>query len=135
MSEQRFYRDGRKVLDREKSSHGTVYCEARSGHAAEVIQRALNSWAGMGASKPTKLAAADFQAERRLKRKYRPKLELWDELVEALEALAAMDGLMDKLWKAVPWGQTFNLPLRELNEVPMQARRVLNRAKQVEGSK
>lgn len=51
----RFYRVGRKVFDREKSSHGhdqktgkTMYCEARSGHAAEVIQRALNSWHGMG---------------------------------------------------------------------------------------
>lgn len=39
-SEQRFYRDGRKVMDREKSSHGTVYCEARSNHAAEVDQEA-----------------------------------------------------------------------------------------------
>lgn len=47
-AEQRFYREGRKVMDREKSSHGTVYCEARSGHAAEVIQHALNSWHGMG---------------------------------------------------------------------------------------
>lgn len=46
--DQRFYREGRKVMDREKSSHGTVYCEARSGHAAEVIQHALNSWHGMG---------------------------------------------------------------------------------------
>lgn len=50
-SEQRFYREGRKVMDREKSSHGTVYCEARSGHAAEVIQHALNSWHGMGATR------------------------------------------------------------------------------------
>lgn len=46
--DQRFYREGRKVIDREKSSHGTVYCEARSGHAAEIIQHALNSWHGMG---------------------------------------------------------------------------------------
>lgn len=50
--EQRFYREGRKVLDREKSSHGLVYCEARSGHAAEVIQHALNSWHGMGPARP-----------------------------------------------------------------------------------
>lgn len=54
----RFYRVGRKVLDREKSSHGhdpntgaSVYCEARSNHAAEVIQYALNSWHGMGPSR------------------------------------------------------------------------------------
>lgn len=47
----RFYRDGRKVTDREKSSHGSVYCEARSDHAAEVIQHALNSWHGMGPSR------------------------------------------------------------------------------------
>lgn len=53
--DQRFYREGRKVYDREKSSHGhdpktgkTLYCEARSNHAAEVIQHALNSWHGMG---------------------------------------------------------------------------------------
>lgn len=51
----RFYREGRKVFDREKSSHGhdpktgvTLYCEARSNHAADVIQLALNSWHGMG---------------------------------------------------------------------------------------
>lgn len=47
-ADQRFYRKGRKVFDREKSSHGTVYCEARSNHAAEVIQHALNSWHAMG---------------------------------------------------------------------------------------
>ena len=46
--DQRFYREGRKVMDRERSSHGSVYCEARSGHAAEVIQHALNSWHVMG---------------------------------------------------------------------------------------
>lgn len=44
----RFYREGRKVLDREKSSHGKVYCEARSNHAADVIQFVLNSWHAMG---------------------------------------------------------------------------------------
>lgn len=56
-ADQRFYREGRKVFDREKSSHGHghdpktggyLYCEARSNHAAEVIQHALNSWHGMG---------------------------------------------------------------------------------------
>lgn len=53
--EKRFYREGRKVFDREKSAHGHdprigayLYCEARSNHAAEVIERALNSWHGMG---------------------------------------------------------------------------------------
>lgn len=53
--EKRFYREGRKVFDREKSTHGhdpksgaNVYCEARSNHAAEVIEHALNSWHGMG---------------------------------------------------------------------------------------
>lgn len=44
----RFYREGRKVFDRDKSSHGELYCEARSNHAAEIIQYALNSWHGMG---------------------------------------------------------------------------------------
>lgn len=48
MSDARFYKDGRKVIDREKSSHGSIYCEARSGHAADVIQLALNSWHAMG---------------------------------------------------------------------------------------
>lgn len=60
------------------------------------------------------------------------KLEMFDELVESL---GAMDDLMDKLWKAVPWGETFNLPLQELNEVPTRAKRLLNRARQGEESK
>lgn len=49
--EKRFYRDGRKVMDREKSSHGNLYCTARSNHAADVIQHALNSWHGMGSAR------------------------------------------------------------------------------------
>lgn len=67
-ADKRFYREGRKVLDREKSSHGTVYCEARSGHAAEVIQHALNEWIGMGPTRTPKMAARDYQQLRRLKR-------------------------------------------------------------------
>lgn len=47
-TDKRFYREGRRVLDREKSSHGNLYCEARSGHAADIIQMALNSWHAMG---------------------------------------------------------------------------------------
>lgn len=59
------------------------------------------------------------------------KLEMFDDLVESL---AAMDDLMDKLWKAVPWGKTFNLPIEELNEVPTRAKCLLNRARQGKGS-
>jgi hypothetical protein len=66
-SEQRFYREGRKVMDREKSSHGPVYCEARSTHAAEVIQHALNNWHGMGPTKTPKMTGKDYAQLRRLK--------------------------------------------------------------------
>jgi hypothetical protein len=66
-SEQRFYREGKKVIDREKSSHGPVYCTARSAHAAEVIQHALNSWAKIGPTKTPKLTGKDFAQSRRLK--------------------------------------------------------------------
>jgi hypothetical protein len=66
-SEQRFYREGRKVMDREKSSHGPVFCTARSGHAAEVIQNALNSWIKMGPTKTPKMTAKDYAQLRRLK--------------------------------------------------------------------
>jgi hypothetical protein len=66
-SEQRFYREGRKVVDREKSSHGPVYCTARSGHAAEMIQDALNSWMKLGPTKTPKMTGKDFAQLRRLK--------------------------------------------------------------------
>lgn len=47
---------------------------------------------------------------------------------ELLEALKGMTDLMDKLWKAVPWGQTFNLPVQELNEAPILAKRAIAKA-------
>lgn len=47
---------------------------------------------------------------------------------ELLAALKRMDGLVEKLWKSVPWGQTFNLPVQELNEAPLEAKRVIQRA-------
>lgn len=65
-AEQRFYRDGRKVMDREPGSRSPTYCTARSGHAAEVIQHALNNWHGMGPTKTTKMTAADYAQLRRL---------------------------------------------------------------------
>jgi hypothetical protein len=65
-SEQRFYREGRKVMDREKSSHGPVFCTARSGHAAEMIQRALNNWVALGPTKTPKMTSKDYAQLRRL---------------------------------------------------------------------
>jgi hypothetical protein len=70
----RFYREGRKVMDREKSSHGGVYCEARSNHAAEVIQLALNSWHGMGPSRTLPI----WIKKRIAKRKRKSKSERWE---------------------------------------------------------
>ena len=66
-SEQRFYREGRKVVDREKSSQSPVFCTARSGHAAEMIQRALNNWIALGPSKTPKMTGKDYAQLRRLK--------------------------------------------------------------------
>jgi hypothetical protein len=65
-SEQRFYREGRKVMDREKSSHGQIYCTARSGHAAEVIQHALNNWIRLGPTKTLPMTNKDWAQVRRL---------------------------------------------------------------------
>lgn len=62
----RFYRDGRKVIDREHGPRSPTYCTARSNHAAEVIQRALNSWHGMGPTKTPKMTGTDYALLRRL---------------------------------------------------------------------
>ena len=62
----RFYRDGRKVIDREPGQRSPVYCTARSNHAAEVIQHALNSWHGMGPVKTPKMTGKDYAQLRRL---------------------------------------------------------------------
>lgn len=37
---------------------------------------------------------------------------------DVLKALKAADALIDNLWEAVPWGQTFNLDIAALNTVP-----------------
>jgi hypothetical protein len=66
-SEQRFYREGRKVMDREAGSRSPAYCTARSKHAAEVIQHALNNWTAMGPTKTPKMTAKDYAQLRRLK--------------------------------------------------------------------
>jgi hypothetical protein len=67
MGDKRFYREGRKVLDSEKSgSNGPIYCTARSNHAAEVIAQALNSWHGFGPTRTTSLTDADYAQLRRL---------------------------------------------------------------------
>jgi hypothetical protein len=65
-SEQRFYCEGRKVMDREKSSHGPLFCTARSNHAAEMIQRALNNRIALGPSKTPKMTPKDYAQLRRL---------------------------------------------------------------------
>lgn len=65
--DKRFYRDGRKVIDRETLPNGEAYCTARSNHAAEVIQHALNSWHGMGPTKTPQLTGKDYAQLRRLK--------------------------------------------------------------------
>lgn len=65
-SDQRFYREGRNVMDREKSSHGPVFCTARSNHAAEMIQRALNNWTALGPTKTPKMTGKDYAQLRRL---------------------------------------------------------------------
>jgi hypothetical protein len=66
-SEQRFYREGRKVMDREPSSRSPVFCTARSGHAAEMIQHALNNWTALGPTKTPKMSGKDFAQLRKLK--------------------------------------------------------------------
>jgi hypothetical protein len=66
-SEQRFYREGRKVMDREHGSRSPVYCAARSNHAAEVIQNALNGWIGMGPTRTPAMTGKDYAQLRRLK--------------------------------------------------------------------
>jgi hypothetical protein len=63
----RFYRDGRKVMDREPGSRSPTYCMARSNHAAEVIQLALNSWHAMGPTKTPAMTGKDYAQLRRLK--------------------------------------------------------------------
>lgn len=66
-SEQRFYREGRKVMDREPLSRSPVFCTARSNHAAEMVQRALNNWTALGPTKTPKMTGKDYAQLRRLK--------------------------------------------------------------------
>jgi hypothetical protein len=53
---------------------------------------------------------------------------LRDINADLLEALKRMDALIESLWDSVPWGQTFRLPVQELNEAPIQARRAIAKA-------
>lgn len=48
---------------------------------------------------------------------------------QLLAALERMDALVERLWKSVPWGKTWDLPVKELNEAPIQARIAIARAK------
>jgi hypothetical protein len=58
-------------------------------------------------------------------RKARQIIKEHNSHAELLAALRRMDGLVEKLWKSVPWGQTVNLPVQDLNEAPMQAKRAI----------
>lgn len=49
---------------------------------------------------------------------------------DLLEALEAMDALVESLWDSVPWGDTFNLDIRALNEVPGKARAAIAKARE-----
>jgi hypothetical protein len=53
-----------------------------------------------------------------------------DDLLAALKGMVA---LVEKLWPAVDWGKTFNLPVRELNEAPIAAKRAIANAEAVRG--
>ncbi len=48
-----------------------------------------------------------------------------DEVRQLREALTDMLALIDMLWEAVPWGKTFNLDVKLLNEAPIRARETL----------
>lgn len=47
---------------------------------------------------------------------------------ELLEALKAMDALVESLWKSVNWANTFDLDVRALNEAPIAARAAILKA-------
>jgi len=51
-----------------------------------------------------------------------------NQFAPMLDALKRMDALVEKLWKCVPWGKTWDLPVQELNEAPMQAKRAIQQA-------
>lgn len=59
----------------------------------------------------------------------------WEDAVLAaaapdlLDALEAMDALVENLWKAVPWGQTHDLDIVALNEAPLKAKRAIVKAR------
>lgn len=46
-----------------------------------------------------------------------------------LKALERADALIENLWKAVPWGQTADLDIAALNEVPGEIKRAIVAAK------
>jgi len=48
---------------------------------------------------------------------------------DLLAACEAADALIDNLFKAVPWGKTFNLDIQALNEVPIQIQRAVAKAR------
>lgn len=75
-AEQRFYREGRKVMDRENVSHSPVFCSARSNHAAERIQHALNNWTAIGPAKTPKMANKDWAQVRRLEKMAKKRAEV-----------------------------------------------------------
>lgn len=44
---------------------------------------------------------------------------------ELVDLLKQVDGLIENLWQAVPWGSTCNLDVMALNEVPMAVKRAI----------
>jgi len=50
---------------------------------------------------------------------------------ELLEAAEEVDALIESLWKSVPWGATFNLDAKALNEAPPKLKRAIAKAKGV----
>lgn len=49
---------------------------------------------------------------------------------DVLTALKAADALIDNLWEAVPWGQTFDLDIAALNTVPPMIKATIAEAEQ-----
>lgn len=62
----------------------------------------------------------------------RPEAEANARLISAapelLAALKEMADMMEMLWEAVPWGQTFNLDAKLLNEAPLHAKAAIAKA-------
>lgn len=86
-----------------------------------VSKKTPHGWDGM-------IASADCGGYARSRTEGLANARLIAAEPELLEALRKMDALMEMLWKAVPWGKTFNLDAAMLNEYPLAARRAIAKA-------